>query len=103
MQNVSRSGSPPPTGSPYSHLDTDQGQIRLAILAPGSYDDVLDLRLRIEKLEEDNAPEYEALSYVWGQDTSPQQARVNGTPMNITENLDCALRHLRYQDKSRAL
>ncbi|KAF2821313.1 HET-domain-containing protein, partial [Ophiobolus disseminans] len=89
--------------SPYSHLDTQKGQIRLAVLAPGSYDDVLVIRLQTDNLFEIIAPDYEALSYVWGQDLSTQKALVNDIAVTITANLDCALRHLRYQYKHRTL
>jgi hypothetical protein len=37
---------------------------------------------------------YEALSYVWGTEIASQQAMLDGIPIVITANLDCALRHL---------
>ena len=48
-------------------------------------------------------PQYEALSYVWGVEYSTRKVTVNGNAMQITENLDCALRHLRYTAAKRYL
>jgi len=75
----------------------------VATLKPGSYNDVLSIYLHVETLCEATTPEYEALSYAWGQDISSEKALINNVPTTITANLDCALRHLRYQDKSRTL
>ena len=46
---------------------------------------------------------YEALSYVWGDTTKTRQIIVNGRPFQATENLEKALRQLRYADKPRIL
>jgi hypothetical protein len=89
--------------SPYSSLNPDDEEIRLATLAPGSYDDVLVIDLDVEVLSKTPFPEYEALSYTWGKDVSPREVIVNGKPLSTTANLDCALRHLRYEDRCRVL
>jgi hypothetical protein len=89
--------------SPYHSLVLQEEEIRLATLAPGNYDDVLVVHLSIRSLSEPKEPEYEALSYVWGTETSPRMALINGKALSIGTNLDCALRHLRYQNKNRVL
>ncbi|KAG5746890.1 hypothetical protein H9Q70_010415 [Fusarium xylarioides] len=75
------------------------GHIRVLLVEPGSYDDLLLGNLQEVDLESDKDGPYTALSYVWGapwdahDGTSP--LCVNGHFFNITKNLDKALRHLR--------
>jgi hypothetical protein len=87
----------------YHSLDQERREVRLLRLAPGSYDDAIVIEMWVESVFEHTTPEYHALSYVWGTSTSPHKALVNGQALPITTNLDCALRHLRYSDKSRIL
>jgi hypothetical protein len=49
------------------------------------------------------ALEYDALSYAWGKGMSLKPATVSGYPLEITESLDSALRHLRHADRSRVM
>jgi hypothetical protein len=80
--------------SPYTPIDSENGEIRLLELAPGKFDDTIVMRLISCSLEHDTQM-YEALSYVWGTEIASQQAVLGGIPILITANLDCALRHLR--------
>jgi hypothetical protein len=89
------------SNNPYIPLDPQKKEIRLATLAPGMYDDDLVIQLRVESLSQNQKLEYEALSYVWGSIENPCVAQINGKHVLITINLECALRHLRYQDRSR--
>jgi hypothetical protein len=91
------------TDSPYTPLDPHNTVIRLATLVPGKFDDVLVVRLSIINLSSSKVTEYEALSYVWGTGTSPHEAIVNGKALPIGVNLDCALRHLRYESQERVM
>lgn len=43
---------------------------------------------------------YVAISYVWGQSTTPVLARINGRDLPIGRNISQALRHLRRKDTS---
>jgi hypothetical protein len=44
--------------------------------------------------------EYETLSYTWGSEDYPSLARIHGGGVRaITQNLDVALRHLRFRMK----
>ncbi len=88
----------------YEPLDMKRAQFRRLILLPaesGSLDDQLVGSL--EKVWYDETPEYEALSYVWGSPTPAKQMLLNGRNVEITPNLDCALRHLRQPDSQRLL
>ncbi|TGJ84456.1 hypothetical protein E0Z10_g4336 [Xylaria hypoxylon] len=79
----------------YRTLDVGQQEIRLLRLHPSkSFDDVIQCSLFYAFL--DDLPEYEALSYVWGPLEFGQGISVNKEPFKITENLECALRHLRH-------
>jgi hypothetical protein len=87
----------------YYPLDREKTEVRLLRLAPGSYDDTIVIDMWVESIFQHARPAYQALSYVWGTATSLHKVLVNGQAISITTNLDCALRHLRYSDKSRVL
>jgi hypothetical protein len=103
------------TCTPYFPLCPEKREIRLATLSPGNFHDDLVVQLRTESLPRDTWPGYEdtaevdpelvyeALSYVWGSKRSPNIAHVNDKLFSVGENLDCALRHLRYMDRNRVL
>ncbi|KAK4161022.1 heterokaryon incompatibility protein-domain-containing protein [Cladorrhinum sp. PSN259] len=106
-----------PANSLYSHVrlegDGEVSPIRILTLLPGSFDDDLVVRLHATNLSQTNRPQYEALSYVWGlpKIESPHQIMVMTgdldvaymCPLDVTEHLDSALRHLRYPDTARTL
>jgi hypothetical protein len=81
--------------SPYTQIDSENGEIRVLKLAPGKFDDTIVMHLLTRSLSDISQAPYEALSYVWGTEITSQKAYLNGTPITITSNLDCALRHLR--------
>lgn len=76
-------------------------EIRLLHLNPGKFDDELTCALHHVYLPEN--PSYEALSYTWGLKTSPISLYVDDIAVSITENLESALRHLRYEKDVRIL
>jgi len=51
----------------------------------------------------DENPEYEALSYTWGNATSQSKMRMNGKIVSVTQNLANALSDIRSSDSSRIL
>lgn len=65
----------------------------------------VDADLYCELIESDRslAPEYEALSYVWGKEEFPNSLNLSGGCLMITDNLALALRRLRLAHKSRLL
>ena len=88
--------------SPYRPLDTERHQIRLlSVSAAGELDEPL--RGDLDVVSMDDRPQYEALSYVWGQDRALTPMAINNFNMEITQNLDVALRYLRHRDKPRVL
>lgn len=48
-------------------------------------------------------PDYEAISYVWGDPESTETIYCNGLQLKITVNLAHGLRHIRYVSKARTL
>src|SRR6266576_2594252 len=54
-------------------------------------------------LHDDNTTSYEALSYTWGGTETSKCIKINGRRLGVTENLYCALWHLRSQDIDRIL
>ncbi|KAF2143538.1 uncharacterized protein K452DRAFT_224862, partial [Aplosporella prunicola CBS 121167] len=46
----------------------------------------------------DSCRPYEALSYVWGDPMKTRPITVNGRPLDVTENLEAALRELRFSN-----
>lgn len=48
-------------------------------------------------------PEFEALSYVWGDQSQPRRVYLNGVPFFVTQNLFKALESLVLQDKVRVV
>jgi hypothetical protein len=82
--------------SPYAPIDPENGKIRLLELAPGKFDDTIVMRLIPCNVMADDPDPYEALSYCCGTEMTPRMAVLDGVPMLITANLDCALRHLRF-------
>ncbi|KAJ4991558.1 heterokaryon incompatibility protein [Stagonosporopsis vannaccii] len=79
-------------------LDTDKHEIRLLHLEPAPFAD--DIKVRLETVSLDDVPNYEALSYAWGTMPSPLPVLVDVCHfLTITENLDWALRCLRYRSQ----
>jgi Heterokaryon incompatibility protein (HET) len=83
----------------YEPLDTRKREIRLVILAPGSFEDDVHCTLRRVSLDEN--VEYEALSYTWGDPSITDEIFLHSQSFQVTTNLVSALRHLRHADMSR--
>lgn len=71
----------------FSHLSLNgqQREIRVLELHAGEYDDSIACSLRLENL--DDVPNYEALSYVWGDPGITTDISLNGQNFGITTNL----------------
>ena len=74
---------------------------RLLKLQRGSLDDPLVANLSTYETEQ--APPYEAVSYVWGTLKSTQTLLCNQHHMRMTVNLEAALRRIRLKDRSRII
>ena len=90
----------PYTYSPLSHpLD-----IRFVILHPATISSPIEVNILKTNLT--CKPSFEALSYTWGDQRTLRPITVHGAKrqaLYVTENLEAALRHLRYTDKIRLL
>ncbi|KAL2203445.1 hypothetical protein CC79DRAFT_1279122, partial [Sarocladium strictum] len=80
---------------------TAPNDIRLLDILPGRSGEPLCISLRIVNL--DTRPDYEALSYVWGDPTITRNLRCNGNDIHVTTNLHDALTQLRLTDRPRTL
>jgi hypothetical protein len=87
----------------YDILETSQKQFRFLTLLPATTTSA-DIQ-RIITTTMFTGGNFEALSYVWGQETDicKTPMRLNGHPVYIRNNLDAALRALRYTAKARTL
>ncbi|KAH7410679.1 heterokaryon incompatibility protein-domain-containing protein [Cadophora sp. MPI-SDFR-AT-0126] len=79
---------------PYSPLPT-KTSMRLLHLQRGIDKESSRIRCTLSVHELDKAPEYEALSYVWGDPEPSEEISLDGHPLNIGTNLAAALRQLR--------
>lgn len=75
---------------------TTESTTRMLVLSNGAYKDQLTGHLEIAKL--DNCPPWEALSYAWGETNTYSSIKIGDRFIKISNNLDDALRSLRYED-----
>ncbi len=80
-------------------LEENKAEIRILTLQPGLFEEPLITNLRMVSLHSD--PNFEALSYVWGNGSETKNISINGAVKRITVNLESTLRHLRLVDKPR--
>lgn len=101
---------------PYRYAPTSRDPLdletHLVTLQPGVYEDGIRVHLVKTRLSVSSTElvEFEALSYAWGSPAVTHSAIVGeqddgwpGGVLSITENLDTALRCIRYQDRPRVL
>jgi hypothetical protein len=80
---------------------SNSNSIRLLYLYPGTFSEPLVAHLETTTVE--NAPPYEAMSYVWGGADSRAQIMVGNTAIDIPANLHLALQRVRHTSKRRVL
>lgn len=86
--------------SPYSKpLDPLRKEIRRLVLQPLSAGS--DIQCSAETVSLLDQPEYEALSYVWGDSSLRQSITFDGATFLVSKNLAIALRHLQLPDEQR--
>ncbi|KAI0379269.1 heterokaryon incompatibility protein-domain-containing protein [Hypomontagnella monticulosa] len=88
---------------PYVYTPLPDNHIRLLTLFPSLPTDDIVITLQLSRLRQDA---YEALSYVWGSQENPRSAYSDEnrlSTISVTQNLDEALRHLRYTDRPRIM
>jgi hypothetical protein len=82
----------------YEPLDTDSNAIRLLTLLS---EDTEVIHCTLQHISLINPPEYVALSYCWGDPTVTKDININGMLVQVTSNLESALRHLRIRGYGR--
>ncbi|KAL6703539.1 hypothetical protein ACN47E_009564 [Coniothyrium glycines] len=91
---------------PYTPLDAEADQIRLLILKPAKHEaDDIKCSLSITSLKRTlrRKNTYEALSYTWGPVEPKSNIYFDGAILEVSPNLDLALRRLRRSSKTRVL
>lgn len=81
----------------FQHTD----EIRVLVLAPTTESEEICCSLKHVRLSD--KPDFEALSYAWGDSAKPRRVFCDKKIINVTENLYIALRNLRYKDRERAI
>lgn len=79
----------------YPPLDCRQREIRLLRISTGKENDEITCTSETVRFEEQTCPKFVALSYCWGDPYVTKPITVNGVSMNVTVNLEAALRQLR--------
>jgi len=82
-----------------SAIRSEKNEIRLMTILPGQEHEDIEVQLNVVSL--DDEPQFEALSYVWGDPNITRDIRLNGRGFPITTNLYAALQSLRRTDKTR--
>ncbi|KAK0732292.1 heterokaryon incompatibility protein-domain-containing protein, partial [Lasiosphaeris hirsuta] len=90
--------------APYSYqpLDKDQRQIRIfELLFPGQPND--ELCGKLMTTDPESRPEYDAVSYVWGDTSLCSHVRIDGQRLPVAQNSQKALNAIRLTCQSRVL
>ncbi|KAK1574656.1 heterokaryon incompatibility protein-domain-containing protein, partial [Colletotrichum navitas] len=85
----------------YKPISLESKDIRLLHLLPGKWEE--DIQCQLEVIGLEKHPVYEALSYAWGDPKVVRPILLDGEQMNVTINLESALRHLRFPGSTRIL
>ena len=99
-------GTPPTEGEEHCYTGLAPNEFRFAHLLPGAEADTIKVKLEINAVnpEDDvSAPQWEALSWLWGAYGDFRDIIVNGKTFKITRNLFIALTHLRQRKSTRLL
>src|ERR1700761_9032894 len=79
----------------------DDNQIRLLTLLPDA--DPAPLHCQLQVADAVSPPEYEAISYTWGDNAGRSEIWCDSRPFSITENAAAALYRFRLPDRPRVL
>ncbi|KAK0640643.1 heterokaryon incompatibility protein-domain-containing protein, partial [Cercophora newfieldiana] len=77
----------------YHPLDEASQKIRLLRIHPPS-EESSEIECTLYTARLDDNPQFTALSYAWGDPDITQTITVNGFPLEVTENLATALKHI---------
>ncbi|KAM7183351.1 Heterokaryon incompatibility protein (HET) domain containing protein [Naviculisporaceae sp. PSN 640] len=91
------------TDAPLYHpLQKNSRQIRVAILLPGPWREVVRCELKVVDLS-DESTQYEAISYCWGDEKVTTPIIIDEREVPVTVNLNDALKRLRKRDQGRTV
>jgi hypothetical protein len=88
----------------YTPLNENNTEIRLLHLLPGKREDAITILIEHKSFTDDNIPDYEALSYTWGDPGDRANIAIGRRQehsLSVTKNLAEALPYLRRGDTSR--
>jgi hypothetical protein len=74
----------------------DKDFIRLVVVSAGNWSEPICCRLRAVSFRVN--PRYEALSYAWGLSGATRPILIEGSTVNVRNNLERALRYIRQKD-----
>lgn len=77
------------------------GEIRLLILLPSQHEDKV--RCTLRHVLVDANPDFETISYAWGDPTNTTTVELEGRDFMVTHNLYLALKNLRHEDEERVI
>lgn len=77
----------------YSRLDASVAQFRTITLLPGQRSDAVQCQLNVHSL--DKPPQYQTISYAWGDPSDTKQIVVDGVELAVPSSLELCLKHLR--------
>ncbi|GES59585.1 HET domain protein [Aspergillus terreus] len=92
----------PPDAFSYSPLNPQAAEIRLLTILPDKHEQN-QVKCTLQTVSLDNAPQFEALSYVWGSVVEKVGITVDDIPFQVTTNLEAALKCLRHARKKRLI
>ena len=86
----------------YRPLDASHDSTRLVLIHPAHADDDPEapIRCTVSEAKFSDRPQYEALSYMWGDDTVQRPIVINDQPLQVTQNLFHAVHFLRTRQRS---
>jgi len=88
----------------YEHINLDRPSIRLVKLFKGYFSEEIRCEIILASLDEMEGVPYEAVSYTWGNTRFTSTILVDGYfGLNVTTNLELALRYLRHPSSDRIL
>lgn len=92
-----------PTWQLYKQLDREKKEIRLLVVEPGIKWGPVKAKFRQVFLTDDPKPEYETISYVWGDPSQRSIIHLHGRSISVPSSSEVALRRMRHYRKVRVL
>lgn len=87
----------------YRPLSRERREIRLLIVEQGLFDDPIYCQLRHGELDLEVLPDYETISYCWGDSRLRGWLSVNDTIISVPFSSEQTIRRMRLPDRSRTL